>query len=66
MHQPPGHPPRQLRLPANSSMPSAAFRRLNERCEPFTWTKDLDAILTGAQRAERLQTHGTRLGWYRP
>jgi hypothetical protein len=29
----------------------------NERCEPFTWTKDADTILT---KAKRKTTFGTR------
>jgi len=32
-------------------------RRLNERCQPFTWTKDADTIIT---KAHRQSTSGTR------
>ena len=62
-HHPAGHPPRHLHLVADLIAAIEAFiDGWNERCQPFTWTKTADEILTKAARSKNIvhATLGTR------
>jgi hypothetical protein len=41
-HHPPGHPPRHLPLRQKLT---GAIGTYNDRCQPFTWTKDADGLI---------------------
>ena len=58
---PPSHPPRHLHLRRRPR--SAAIETYidawNDRCQPFTWTKDADTILAKATPPKNRNTHIT-------
>jgi hypothetical protein len=48
-HHPAGHPPRHLHSVADLEAAIGIYiDAWNQRCQPFTWTKDADTILAKA------------------
>ena len=59
-HHPPGHPPRHL--PSVKDLTTAIGRFIdayNDRCQPFTWTKDADELTRQNQTVKELTPRDT-------
>jgi hypothetical protein len=57
---PPGHPPRTFTSVADLETAIGNYiDGWNERCQPFTWTKDADTILARATPPKNRKTHVT-------